>query len=156
MALPPKGKWGPVLWKILHTAADCLGNQTHPILKQDERQGWINVLNSLEGAMPCIQCQKHYREWRFKHPLEVFRFADGEALREAARNWLLDLHNNVNSQNKGEILPAEKLDELYSDRTPAFFKKQMLDLQTILGNTGESYRKFQRCLILLLKIVNKY
>lgn len=156
MALPPKGKWGPVLWKILHTAAECLGNQKIEILKQDERQAWINVLHSLEGAMPCIQCQKHYREWRFRNKLEAFRYLDGDALRTAARNWLLDLHNNVNTQNKLEIVPIEKLDEIYSDRSPAFFKKQMFDLHTILGNTGESYRKFQRCLILLLKIVNKY
>ena len=155
MAQPNKNVWGPVLWKLLHTAAECLGNQSIPVLKQDEPRQWINLLVATEHLMPCLMCKKHYREWRIKRSVEVFRYMEGAALREAARRWLWELHRDICVQNGVFSIEYDELDKVYSDRTPAFFKTQLADLRLKIGG-GEQFRLFQRCFIIFLKIVNKY
>jgi len=141
--------WGAILWKILHTSAACLGKQKIPMLIQDERRFMINMLVALEFMMPCLKCQKHYREWRRNHPLEAVVGA------EAFQKWLWNLHNAVNRSSKKEIVPFEELAVMYSDHSTAFFQIQIHHLSGVIGNIGDPFRRFRSCLLLLLKVMNK-
>ena len=141
-----KEQWGPVLWKILHTAAGCLGKQKLPMLVKDERQYMINLLVALEFIMPCLACQKHYRDWRRNHPLE----AVGDF-----QKWLWNLHNSINRASKKELVAFEELPAIYGDSSPAFFRAQLDRLSRVIGNIGEPFRRFRSCLLLFLKLVGR-
>lgn len=142
--------WGPVLWKILHTSAECLGKQTIPMLIKDERQFMINVLVSMEFMLPCLACQKHYREWRRSHPL------DGVSGAEAFQKWIWGLHNAVNMGAKKGAIPFEELPAIYQDRSSAYFRAQLERLSQVIGNIGEPFRRFRSCLLNLLKLMGRY
>jgi hypothetical protein len=105
--------------------------------------------------MPCPQCQKHYREWLRKHPSAQFQNLEGTTLRDVARKWLWELHNEVNQRNGVAALPFDDVALLYKDTTPADFR-QLLGLVTEkVGVKGEPLRKFRKCFLLLLKLINK-
>jgi hypothetical protein len=89
-------EWGPLFWAVLHTAAEQLGKPRAPINQTDEVNTWMLLLKSVEGAMPCQMCREHYHNWISKHPIAVFTPLRGMALRETARKWLYDLHEEVN------------------------------------------------------------
>ena len=106
--------WGPVLWSILHTSAEHLGKPMHPLIQTDETNRWVFLLKSVEEAMPCKLCRKHYGEWLKQHPLSQFSALRGPALRERARKWLYDLHENVNKSNTVVSgITLEALPEMY-------------------------------------------
>jgi len=138
-----KEEWGPVLWKILHTVAACLGKQKMPMLVLDERQQMVNVLIALEFMMPCLACQKHYRDWRRSHPLDDFQ------------RWLWNLHNAVNKRNGSAVVAFEELPAMYADHSAAFFRAQLDKLSRVIGNIGEPFRRFRSCLLVLLRLVGK-
>jgi hypothetical protein len=142
--------WGPILWKILHTAAACLGKQKLPMLIKDERQFMINVLVSMEYMLPCLACQKHYRDWRRGHPLEAVTGA------EAFQKWLWNLHNLVNRRSKKDAVAFEDLPAIYQDYSPAYFHTQIERLSQVIGNIGEPFRRFRSCLLNLLKLMGRY
>lgn len=106
--------WGPVLWSILHTAAEHLGAVRHPLIQTDETNRWIFLLKSLEDAMPCKLCRKHYGEWIKHNPISQFTPLRGEALRERARKWVYELHENVNrSRNVTSGILLENIPTMY-------------------------------------------
>jgi Erv1 / Alr family len=106
--------WGPLLWFILHTAAEHLGKQRPPINQVDEVQRWILLLKAVEGTMPCEKCRKHYAAWLKKRPVAAFLPLRGQVLRVEARKWLYDLHEEVNNEN-GIVsgITLESIPELY-------------------------------------------
>lgn len=110
--------WGPVLWSILHTAAEHLGAVRHPLIQTDEMHRWVFLLKAVEEAMPCKLCRKHYGEWLKQNPLSQFTPLRGAALRERARKWLYELHENVNrSRNIESGIRLENLPDLYFSLT---------------------------------------
>jgi Erv1 / Alr family len=154
MAHSPK-EWGPHLWRLLHTTAECIGVQTHTLLKKDEANYWSFVLAALPDIMPCQLCQKHYKEWMKAHPPVAFRSLEGQALRTTARMWLWELHNTVNIRNAAPIFPAESIEATYPAVSPQEFKQMLNTVTEKTGVKGEPMRKFRKCYLLLLKLINK-
>ncbi len=108
-------EWGPIFWSVLHTLAEQLGKPRAPINQTDEVNTWILLLKSVEVAMPCQMCREHYHAWLGKHPVTVFTSLRGMPLREAARKWLYDLHEDVNQRRQVESgIGIDQLPLLYS------------------------------------------
>ena len=121
-------EWGPPLWRILHTLAERLGRQAHPILIQDEARLWGQLLLQTNTILPCKLCQAHYKEWRTKHSLEGIR---GTYLRDESRRWLWALHENVNQERGVQSgIDLSGVEVLYGGRTSA---ELQTDLQALLG-----------------------
>lgn len=76
-------KWGPLLWRAVHTAAEVGGIDTAT---------WQRIIHELQMALPCPDCMQHYRAWVLAHP-----FHPGDD----AAQWWLDLHNAVNARLRG-------------------------------------------------------
>lgn len=92
--------WGPPFWYILHTSAEQLGKSSLALVQTDEVNRWILLLKSVEGALPCAMCRDHYKKWLSSHPVSQFQTLRGDVLRVRAREWLWNLHENIN-QRKG-------------------------------------------------------
>jgi hypothetical protein len=107
-------RWGPPLWRLLHTLAERLGRQTIRLLETDERRAWVALLRAVQMVMPCAKCRAHYKAWRTSHPTE--RFMTSYDLRADAREWLWALHEEVNRE-KGITGPTlEEISTLYGSR----------------------------------------
>ncbi len=103
-------EWGPLFWGVLHTAAEQLGKPRAPINQIDEVNTWILLLKSVEVAMPCQMCREHYHGWLASHPAAAFSPLRGIPLREAARKWLYDLHEDVNRRR--EVVSGISMEQL--------------------------------------------
>jgi hypothetical protein len=153
--------WGPPLWKILHGIAEALGTQTIPMLATDEAHEIVFLLRDVEKIMPCQLCRTHYREWRKNHPLEDIDKLRGHMLKTGVRQWLFDLHENVNrSRNIESGLTVEQMPDLYGsvdfkEAWGEFFTK--VKLNTEVGLVSQSVlQNFHRRLGMLRKLVGKY
>jgi len=131
-------KWGPPLWRILHTYAERLGQYSSGILLQDERRAWINFIRSVEATLPCVKCRDHFRRWRREHPVEDANLYVGDSLRSWAREWLFNLHNEVNTENGKPCPTLEEIIDLYKARTKY---EQSDDIRTL-------YEHFQQAILM--------
>ena len=159
--------WGPPLWRILHSCAERLGNQKFVLLAEDERRAWIQLLRDLDTVLPCAICRTHYRAWCKKvgcpHPIPSFQRRNGEAFREAARIWLWELHEQVNTSRD---LPMEgrpacsDLPALYGSTTTDALDTDVQLFFTVLKEAtllqqvdGAAIHKFRATLGLLRKLI---
>lgn len=111
--VPKNTEWGPLLWQMLHGCAERLGKAPNHLLFLDHRREMIFVLRYVEQVMPCALCRGHYKEWRTTHPIDRLPETQAE-FREAVRNWLYDLHEEVNrSHGNGGRVSFEDLKEKY-------------------------------------------
>jgi len=78
--------WGPPLWKVLHTAAQCRGVKTRYSL-------WVKLFKELRTGLPCPDCSAHYNAWLNAYPIRVSLVPNGGV---DIGKWLLNLHNDVN------------------------------------------------------------
>lgn len=153
--------WGTSLWKILHGIAECLGNQSVPMLATDEAHEIVFLLRDVEKIMPCQLCRKHYHAWRKDHPLEEIDRLRGYMLKTAVRQWLFDLHEEVNKSRGIESgLTVEQIPDVYKS---VDFKQEWGDfftkvkLSTEIGLVSQIVlQNFHRRLGLLRKLVGKY
>lgn len=117
MESPKTTIWGPSLWMILHSAAERIGTQYFKRIPQEESRIWLGLLRSLQFTLPCPQCKKHYSTYLLKHPILSFT-------KEYIREWLFELHNNVNKDtNKENVITLEQLEKIYSQ--PIDYKNHM-------------------------------
>lgn len=83
--------WGPTLWTILHTLAEFSD-------RYDVLIYWSEIINDImRSALPCPECRGHYNAWIATHPLILMDGVTTANLRSTVRQWLLDLHNQVNT-----------------------------------------------------------
>lgn len=107
--VPKNSEWGPLVWQMLHGAAEKLGRASNQSLFLDQRREMIFVLRDIESVMPCALCRNHYKEWRTRRPIDQFPETQAE-FREAVRKWLFDLHEQVNESR--EISSGITFDQL--------------------------------------------
>jgi hypothetical protein len=140
--------WGPLLWSILHTAAEHLGKARPALLQTDETNRWMFFLKSVEAVMPCKVCRKHYEEWLKTSPISQFTLLRGAELRERSRKWLYTLHEKVNA-GKG-VQSGISLEDLptmytslanYQSQIDSFYKLIKDNIQNGLLKAEET-RKF--------------
>lgn len=153
--------WGPPLWKMLHGIAETLGNQSVPMLATDEAHEIVFLLRDVEKIMPCQLCRSHYREWRKDHPLEEIDKLRGYMLKTGVRQWLYDLHENINTSRGIESgITIDQVEDLYKnvdlkEAWAEFFTK--VKLTTEVGLVSQSVlQNFHRRFGMLRKLVGKY
>jgi hypothetical protein len=107
MDAPQNHIWGPNLWMILHSAAERIGT-SHIKLPQEELRIWTGLLSSLRHSLPCPVCKKHFTAYFSSTPVKTFN-------REFIRNWLSNLHCQVNDRTEKEnTITIEQIPEIYS------------------------------------------
>jgi hypothetical protein len=107
MDAPQNQIWGPNLWRILHSAAECIGT-SHVKLPLEELRIWTGLLSSLRHSLPCPVCKKHFTTYFSSNPIKTFN-------REFIRDWLYTLHCQVNDRTeKGNTFTIEQVSEIYS------------------------------------------
>ena len=120
--------WGPRFWKILHTLAECSGEQSTQIQMNDEADAWHILLRVQAYVMPCALCKDHYIEWHRTHKTESLRTIHGDERRAWIRRWLWGCHNRVNLMNQKISPELESLPMLFP-RVP--IEKEMKELSTM-------------------------
>jgi hypothetical protein len=111
--------------------------------------------------MPCQLCRNHYHEWRKNHPLEEIDKLRGPLLKEGVREWLYNLHENVNKTRGIESgILLEQIPELYKQVN---FKEAWGDFYTQIKSSTEIglvsqtvLQAFHRRFGMLRKLVGKY
>lgn len=102
-------EWGPILWKIIHTTCEHLGNSTNLTLQRDELRYFKAFQRKLFYVLPCKVCRMHYKAYSV-HIKDV----KYENLKEYARTFYLNLHNNINKSNNKQDFKSEDLDRTYN------------------------------------------
>lgn len=80
--------WGPLVWNVLH----LLSSQFKASSEQD-KQEWLNVLNSLPGILPCKECKEHFRAYLKENPVSLDTVSDAHSL----SLYLWRAHEHVNA-----------------------------------------------------------
>jgi hypothetical protein len=94
-------EWGPQLWFVLHTLGELAGGPA--VFQRIPR-----VLAALAAnGLRCPECQAHFSAWVAAHPFPTGRLPRDQAL-TAARQWVLDLHNNVNERRTADAAVPEE------------------------------------------------
>lgn len=109
-------EWGPGAWLLLHGIAERVGNHSNHLLIRDERNELKLTLRHFWALLPCLKCQKHYKEWLKKsNPESWIQGPFGSDLQESMRNWVFILHENVNASRSIESgFTLEQMKDTYS------------------------------------------
>jgi hypothetical protein len=94
--VPENMEWGPVFWKLLHGLAEKAGSAPLPGLQGDETRAWKSLLTGLQKTLPCETCREHLASYVISHPITIPDNYSG--LRGFVRQWVFDLHNDVNTR----------------------------------------------------------
>jgi hypothetical protein len=117
MSVLARESWGPQFWSILHTFAECSGEQTNIVLDIDERTAWHLLLKAQAFVMPCALCRQHYNEWLLGHRVGIVESLKGGDRNHWLRTWLYECHASVNRLNGTESPPFDMLPDLYPRRS---------------------------------------
>jgi hypothetical protein len=113
LGIPKNSEWGPVLWEMLHGAAEKLGKTSIKSIQDDQRREMTLVLRYVEVVMPCAMCRAHYKEWRTKNPIDKFP-EEIHTYKTAVREWLFNLHQEVNdSRELARVMTIGDLEDRY-------------------------------------------
>src|SRR3989304_8232531 len=93
---PHSNDWQPILWKILHIIAEFGENK--PVIFER----WKHIIIHLSNSLPCDICKNHLSEWIKKNPLTP-----------DISSWILNLHNNINIENKKHPWTKEQVSSTY-------------------------------------------
>ena len=149
------------MWKMLHGIAEALGNQPVAMLATDEAHEIVFLLRDVEKIMPCQLCRNHYHQWRKDHPLEELDKLRGYMLKTGVREWLYNLHENVNKSRGIESgITLEQIPDMYKNID---FKEAWGDFYTQIKSSTEIglvsqtvLQAFHRRFGMLRKLVGKY
>jgi hypothetical protein len=153
------GEWGPDAWELLHGLAERVGNQEHISSIRDERNELKLTLRQLWALLPCLKCQKHYKEWLQSNPPEKWIDTPfGIDLKDSMREWVYKLHENVNlSRSIVSDISLEQLPGLYSSvplrekaNTLKGFYQRGLDSRTL---KAETWKVAWKHLDMLIRII---
>lgn len=113
LGVPKNSEWGPVLWEMLHGAAEKLGRTPIKSIGEDQRREMTLVLRYVEVVMPCAMCRAHYRVYRTKNPIDRFP-VEIQAYKGAVRNWLFTLHQEItDAAGLARVITAGDLEDRY-------------------------------------------
>ena len=97
-------KWGPILWKYLHTIAENLGVSGNTIVDTDQANYVDTLLTTLQLIIPCKECQAHTASYIVSNPIPTIKGLQGIKLRVAVRDWLFHFHNSVRNMKGYNII----------------------------------------------------
>ncbi|NBO70522.1 MAG: hypothetical protein EBU66_05535 [Bacteroidetes bacterium] len=126
-------EWGPHLWRMLHICAERCGKQPTQMLHMDEVSAFANVLKLVEAILPCPLCQKHYREWRMKHPLKrIMDKRNPTEFHESVKFWLWNLHDTINADRGVDRIPIVDALAPYTEMNTKHFQEAFDNLLEVL------------------------
>jgi hypothetical protein len=90
--------------------AERLGNKIHQT--ENDKQGacFTSLMELLPSVLPCMECQKHMRDYVSEHPIPSYEGRPREEMRTMARQWLFDFHNAVRHQ-KGQSVELSTVED---------------------------------------------
>lgn len=154
------GEWGPGAWQLLHGISERIGNQSHISLIRDERNELKLTLRHFWCLLPCLKCQKHYKEWIQGNPPEKWIDTPfGIDLKESMREWVYRLHENVNNSREIDSkITLDMVSDLYSsvslrekaNELKAFYQRG-LDSRTL---KADPWKVAWKHLDMLIRILN--
>jgi hypothetical protein len=100
---PDPSKWGPILWKYLHTLSENIGISGSTITDADQAQYMDTLITNLHLIIPCPECQQHSASYIASNPFPKIKDLKGDILRSTVRNWLFTFHNSVRN-TKGQSI----------------------------------------------------
>jgi hypothetical protein len=108
---------------------------------------------SLKDVIPCLECQKHYRDFITRYPITPHLDS-----RSALIKWVIQVHNFVNSSLGKQNLTVEQVLNIYANLKPQspFIK---INTENIIKNTEEKETAriwFFIILALLIIILSRY
>jgi hypothetical protein len=109
--LNPKS-WGPTYWNVLHTLAELSGKKGS--INNEEGYLWDYILREMPDIIPCIECQKHYREYYTANPPRFVLSSLAEERRNKLREWLYTLHSNTPRYSETPVPTLEEMPDKYS------------------------------------------
>lgn len=129
--------WGPTLWRILHTLAEFT-------MYGDMNRFWQILLRNMRTTLPCPDCRAHFVAWSDSHPLTNIKTMP--ELRIFYRQWLLDLHNQVNVTKQSPTTPWTE-----SQLTPTYGGDRTVRLQEVRNLITSMEAYFTATLIAALR-----
>ena len=113
--------WGPGAWTFLHSIT--LNYPDNP--NENQKFYHKQLFENLRYTLPCEKCAKHYGENLKKYPLDPALES-----KTKLKNWLIDIHNEVNKKNGKRVYSYEEVYKIYSDMYD--IKKQKNNVNIIL------------------------
>ena len=86
--------WGPILWKILHSTCENLGNNVNVLLQNDEMNYFKQLQKKLYFILPCKICKEHYKSYS-----KNIKDVPYNKLKIYAKEYFYNLHKNINNSN---------------------------------------------------------
>ena len=99
--------WGPPLWYKLHVKT--FEYSKYPT--ETEKKNAVDYFKTVDTLLPCTICKQHYNEYLIRRPVEYH-----VDTRDELAVWLIDLHNEINSQNNKKILSYREVFDIYTIR----------------------------------------
>jgi hypothetical protein len=103
------GEWGPLMWRLLHVAAEKLGRTGNAVLDADAATYISYIMSHLPDILPCPDCRTHARTYLFEHKFDV-RGKTGPVLQSYVRIYLFLFHNAVRAR-KGQSIMFATVDD---------------------------------------------
>jgi hypothetical protein len=126
--------WGPCGWIFLHSIS-----YSYPEDPSDtDKKQYSDFLYSLKHVIPCEKCSKHYSEY-------IQEFPPLLNSRNDFTKWMIDLHNNVNIDNKKKVLSYEEVHKKYME-----LYQQEKKLNPL---TDDDFDEIKLCFALMIMVI---
>ncbi len=128
------GQWGPPAWQFLHTITFGYPDEPDEEIKEEFWQ----FFRSLQHVLPCANCRRHYRKKLrqaegLRHTLQ-----DPFASRRQLSQWVVELHNAVNKQNRKEEITYNDVYKRFNDTAKVCNSPQNTSLLQTESEDGTS------------------
>jgi hypothetical protein len=120
-------EWGPVVWKIIHTCCEHLGNNTITLLKNDEINAYKKFINQIRYVLPCKICKIHYSKHLHNHTKEI----QYDQLKQCAKEFFYNIHDSINKEKNIISIPFSSLENSYGLITKEEFNKLISEFEKL-------------------------
>jgi len=109
--------WGPLMWKIIHTACEHLGKNLIVILQNDELNALNKFMIQVGHVIPCNMCRNHYKDY-YKTHKKVIQYSE---IKNYTKQYYYNLHDEINKERNIVSIPYDSLEETYKKITKEEF-----------------------------------
>jgi hypothetical protein len=108
-----RNRWGPLLWKTMHSFGRLLKGIEDPALRGTlTNEVWV-LFDLLIRSIPCPSCRNHATHYKQTHKLP-----NASTKADAFEEWAFTFHNNVNMRIQKVMIGREQANQKYSDVDP--------------------------------------
>lgn len=106
-------RWGPLLWKTMHSFGRVLKNIEDGSLRQTLTQEVWSLFDLLIRTIPCPSCRNHATHYKQTH-----KIPNASVKADAFEEWAYIFHNNVNMRIQHVMMAREQANKIYIDTDP--------------------------------------